>query len=87
LRCVELNLNSVFRFGIGRDYLGILPTDTEGKLGKDFWYDVFSGNVPINDPNGGPTCISHKKVTLVTKKNYLESNKDDVVASFSVGIL
>ncbi len=29
-------LDSVFRFGIGRYFLGILPTDTEGKLGKDF---------------------------------------------------
>jgi hypothetical protein len=31
-----LHLDLVFRFGIGRYFLGILPTDTKGKLGKDF---------------------------------------------------
>ena len=33
---VELHLDSVIRFGIGWYFLGILPTNTEGKLGKDF---------------------------------------------------
>jgi hypothetical protein len=32
---LELHLDSVFRFGIGRYFPGILPTDTEGKLGQD----------------------------------------------------
>ncbi len=32
---VELHLNSVFWFGIGRYFPGILPTDTKGKLGRD----------------------------------------------------
>jgi hypothetical protein len=35
-KIVELYLDSVFWFGIGWYFLGILPTDTEGKLGKDF---------------------------------------------------
>jgi hypothetical protein len=36
---VELHLDSVFRFGIGRYFPGILPTDTKGKLG---WYVAVS---------------------------------------------
>jgi hypothetical protein len=36
LRFVELHPDSVFWFGIGLYFLGILPTNTEGKLGKDF---------------------------------------------------
>jgi hypothetical protein len=33
---LELYPNLVFRFGIGRYFLGIFHTDTEGKLGKAF---------------------------------------------------
>ncbi len=33
---LELYPNSVYRFGIGRYFLGIFHTDTEGKLGKAF---------------------------------------------------
>ena len=36
MHSLELHLDLVFRFGIGQYFLGILPTDTEGKLGKDF---------------------------------------------------
>jgi hypothetical protein len=32
---VELHLDLVFQFGIGRYFPGILPTDTKGKLGQD----------------------------------------------------
>ncbi len=32
---LELYPDSVFRFGIGRYFPGIFPTDTEGKLGRD----------------------------------------------------
>ncbi len=33
---LELHLDSVFRFSISQYFLGILPTNTEGKLGKNF---------------------------------------------------
>jgi hypothetical protein len=32
---LELYPDLVFRFGIGWYFLGIFPTDTEGKLGRD----------------------------------------------------
>jgi hypothetical protein len=32
---LELHLDLVFQFGIGRYFPGILPTNTEGKLGRD----------------------------------------------------
>ncbi len=34
-RILELYPDSVFLFGIGRCFLGIFPTDTKGKLGRD----------------------------------------------------
>jgi hypothetical protein len=33
-KILELHLNLVFRFGIGRYFPGILPTNTVGKLGQ-----------------------------------------------------
>ena len=47
-----MHLDSVFQFGIGWYFLGILPTETKGKLGKDFLVLCLGRNVPINDPEG-----------------------------------
>jgi hypothetical protein len=41
---LELHLNSVFQFGVGRYFPGILPTNTEENLVRAFWYRTFGGN-------------------------------------------
>ena len=62
-----LHLDSVLRFGIGRYFLGILPTDTGGKLGKDFsvlciWPERTHQRSNIsNGGRVGPACASTQK--------------------------
>ena len=66
------------RFGISVRYfcsvsVGIFsvfyqPIPKENSV-RIFWYYVFGGNIPIDDPMGVPLVPPHTKVTLMTKKN------------------
>jgi hypothetical protein len=67
---LELHLDLVFRFGIGQYFLGILPTYTEGKLGKDFsvlclWWERTHQRSQLHPPH------------TIDKKSCVFSQKDD----------